>query len=222
MQSNNELLSDDSHLMQTACYGNDRRSICSCYDRKEIRGDSSYLITSAITELPYVISQLLDSKDICCNMRVGKFVSQLIRVQREEFSEIISNTSQLLKNNMLSTSSKYLQTSLPTSSLFFDNLYIHGKNSLLENLPYPYVQIVDQHGYVSISDFIAHLLSFRHNFSYCRKVTGSTNIIQTITDSKMIQAVRGRAIKIFGNAEVIVLITQNGQVIFTLHFNKSK
>jgi hypothetical protein len=67
--------------------------------------------------------------------------------------------------------SHYLKPTLPSTALFIDNVYICGKFSLLENLPYPSLQVLDNHAYLSIIDCISHLLLllFSDNFNFFEK-----------------------------------------------------
>jgi hypothetical protein len=92
-------------------------------------------------------------------MKFGKFLSALTQTQREDFSKIIA-----INNKLLTVSSQkysqFLQPSFPTTNHFINSVYIREKFSVMENLQWPVVKIMDEHTYVSLQDIIAHLLAF--------------------------------------------------------------
>ncbi len=64
--------------------------------------------------------------------------------------------------------------------LFIDNVYIRGKNSLLQNLPLPLVEVIDNHAYVSLRDIVAHVLSFSTMNNYMSTNTTTGGDVDTI------------------------------------------
>jgi hypothetical protein len=158
----------------------------------------TYLITRAITKTLVLVSEVLHPSDVCYHMKVGKFVTQLTRRQREQFSNIVKDTFDISKiiiqgtkitnNGVITKSNKqdrlatssgnFMTPSLPMTPLFLDHVYIRGENSLLENLPRPTVEVVDNHAYV---DIIIHLLSFSSCYNYMATSSNSFTIGQGLT-----------------------------------------
>jgi hypothetical protein len=81
-------------VMHPLCCGKLKSNTFFHYDRPFSGGVSTYLIKRAITESLLFISQLIKPRDSCYHMKIGKFVSQLTRKQREEFSIVIQMTEQ--------------------------------------------------------------------------------------------------------------------------------
>jgi len=186
-------------------YGNEISSNFFHHNKRSIGGGATYLITRAITETPVLVSEMLDPHEVCYHMTIGKFVNNLTKSQREEFAHIISQTSQLA-TLARSASQQYLAPSLPTSPLFIDNVYVRGKFSLLENLPHPTIKVIHNHGYVSLLDCVAHLLSFYDGFtSTLAAASQAPASITNITDSTAVRAIRERASLITGQQNVIAL-----------------
>ncbi len=188
-------------------YGNLKSTAFFEQDRKGVGAGSTYLVTRAITETPVVLPETLHPRDISYHMKVGNFVMNLTRAQREQFSEIISRTAELALVTP-TDATKYLLPSLPRTRLFIDSVYIRGAYSLLHNLPHPTVTVVDNHGYVSLVDCIAHLLSFYDGFT-CYKDDGMDNNIPSsitkLTESIAINRIRDRAVSLCGSKKVVIL-----------------
>jgi hypothetical protein len=181
--------------------GSDKSNTFFQYDQSAAGGGSTYLIHRAVTESPNFISQLLHPDDVCYHMKVGKFVAQLTNGTIIKLKEKIA----ISVNETLSSSTHYLRPSLPSTTLFIDNVYIRGKNSLLENIPYPSVTVIDNHAYVSIIDCIAHLLSFSSIFTYVKKHPSHSVDVMHITDSRKVQQIKDQAASIYGDVNVVVL-----------------
>jgi hypothetical protein len=64
----------------------------------------------------------------------------------------------------------------------------------MQNLPYPTPSIIDNHGYVSLIDCVAHLLSLNDNFTKSSLSTDNVpSMISNITESTAVAAIRKRA-----------------------------
>ena len=201
---------EDVMISPITC-GNDKSNTFFQYDWPAVGGGSTSLIHRAVTESPLFISQLLHPDDVCYHMKVGKFVSQLTRKQeqREEFGNIIKMTEKIAItfNEKLSSTTHYLWPSLPSTALFIDKVYIHGKNSLLENIPYPSVTVIDNHAYVSIIDCIAHLLFFSSIFTYAKKHPSDSVDAMHIMDSRKVQQIKDQAASIYGDVKALWFCT---------------
>jgi hypothetical protein len=82
-------LSKTSNTITTFLFGNKQSNAFFAYDKQFDGCGLTCLITRAIRETPVLISHVLNPIEICYHIRVGKFVSQLTIVQREEFVHII-------------------------------------------------------------------------------------------------------------------------------------
>lgn len=189
-------------------YGNSNSTTFFSHDKMARGNGSTYLVTRAITETPLVVSEMLHPHDVGYHMRCGSFVSNLTKAQREEFARIISETAELAAVTHKDYS-QYLLPSLPRTRLFIDNVYIRGKFSLLKNLPQPSVTVVQNHGYMSLIDCVAHLLSFHDGFTINIEDDDIDNApipaVTTIKDCVAVRGIRERAKSVCGSKDTIVL-----------------
>jgi hypothetical protein len=179
------------------------------YDLKRSSGGggATYLVTRALTETAAVVADVVHPQDVSYHMRVGKFVTKLTRLQRAEFAYILAETEALLKG-VNQDCKNYLPSSLPTSHRFIDNVYVRGKYSLLKNSPCPTVSVIDNHGYVSLKDCVAHLLSFHSGFSISHSGGHSgavPAVVTKLTESAAVRKIKERAVHVAGTEDVIVL-----------------
>ncbi len=187
-------------------YGNSISGTFFEHEKKGVGGGATYLVTRAITETPLVVSEILHPNDVGYHLKVANFINNLTRLQRQQFASIMSETLRLSKE-MSVDFTNYLPTSFPSTPKFIDSVYIRGKCSLLENLPIPSVTVTDNHGYVSLLDIVAHLMSLYDGFSMNKEDTMQAlpSEVTNITDSAAVNAIRGRARMICGSDHIIVL-----------------
>ena len=88
-------------------------------------------------------------------------------------------------------SNRQYETSVPTSDAEMRNLYIVGRNSVIQNLPRPNVSMVNNHSYVSIKQCIANF--FAASKMPEKKSDYNINVIHNISDSKICKEVYERA-----------------------------
>jgi hypothetical protein len=89
--------------------------------------------------------------------------------------------------------------------LFIDNVYIRGKNSLLQNLPLPLVEVIDNHAYVSLRDIVAHVLSFSTKYNCMSTNTTTGGDVDTIYKSNRMALICKQACELHGGDNVVVL-----------------
>jgi hypothetical protein len=140
--------------------------------------------------------------------------------QREEFARIISETAELAAVTHKDYS-QYLLPSLPRARLFIDNVYIRGKFSLLKNLPQPSVTVVQNHGYMSLIDCVAHLLLFHDGFTINIDDDDIDNApipaVTTIKDCVAVRGIHERAKSVCGSKDTIVLYcTEWSDVVYLM------
>ena len=101
----------------------------------------------------------MDTKDITLHLKLAKFTNTLSRTQRIDFSSILQCIEDRYDNDDSVHKGAVLKNKLPTSDSELRNLYLVGKNAILQNLPRPSVIVQDDHSYVSIRQCIQHFLS---------------------------------------------------------------
>jgi hypothetical protein len=201
-------LADDVVLennLNLITYGNCISNTFFDHDKKCTGGGSTFLITPAITEIPVVVSQLIHPRDICYHMKVGKFVNNLTRSQRDDFAHIISETAALASERHADYTN-YLLSSIPCTWIFIDNVYVRGKFSLVQSLLHPIPTVIDKHGYVSLQDCVVHLLAMFNGYSKKSKNSSYVpSVVNKITESVAVEGIKQRASLRCGTDDVIAL-----------------
>jgi hypothetical protein len=89
---------------------------------------------------------------------LANFVHGLSQSQRSDLSHILQGT--VSKVNRDSTSMRLWKTTIPTTPFAMRKQFWEGSKSFLGNIPYPTVESVDEHAYVSLRECIRNRLAF--------------------------------------------------------------
>lgn len=89
---------------------------------------------------------------------VAVFVHELTQAQRSDLAHILKGTVDKVKRD--AKSERLWLTSVPTTPYHMRRQYWDGKNSFLDNIPYPTVESVGLHGYTSLRECIRNRLAF--------------------------------------------------------------
>ena len=94
----------------------------------------------------------INPSDVQYTTDIANFVHDLSQTQRRDLSLILASTVD--KVNRDKTDKRLWKTNIPTSPEEMRRQYWDGKTSFLDNIPFPTVQSIGEHAYVSIRDCI--------------------------------------------------------------------
>jgi hypothetical protein len=129
----------------------------------------------------------INPSDVQYTTDIANFVHDLSQTQRRDLSLILASTVD--KVNRDKTDKRLWKTNIPTSPEEMRRQYWDGKTSFLDNIPFPTVQSVGEHAYVSIRDCIKNRLAFGFAIEKLEIVKDSTAPIRSIMQSPKCQRI---------------------------------
>ena len=159
-QNNDKLLPDTFDRVETYNY----------YNFQESKGDAAaFLVGNAMTGTTKAY-EMMETEDITLHLIIAKFVRTLSRIQRVEFALILELLEKKYFTSMKKDSNEdfgkggcrqqqSLRTTFPVNDAALRNMYMVGKDSIVNNLPRPNVKLIDGHSYVSVRQCIANFLA---------------------------------------------------------------
>ena len=187
------------------------------YHEHEHAGDGSgncYLVGRSQFRSSVTQAAELDVEEVDYHILLTKLVSSISHGDRMMLSQILSDTVQIVKKQMLwDHSSGHKLTSIPTTASCIRCRYVEGKYSIIRNLPYPPVQVVDGHAYVSLRDCVADILANGVELDFIEPSTNMTSSptqillspVRKISESVHAKLIADRASIVHGNRKVLVL-----------------
>ena len=99
----------------------------------------------------------LDKLEVRFHFRMASLLCSLTRGQRDDLAAVCNMCVTIAQNQLKDSNNRSL-TRLPCSYQLMRSLYIKGKGAMLPNLPRPSVQLIGEHGYISLFECVADLL----------------------------------------------------------------
>lgn len=145
--------------------------------------DATYLVSRSLMNTerhmtcihPYDVSYHMRMANFTRSSSHARWVAQLVQALSVSTKKV---------NDQRDKQNTYWNLQFGPHILFTDSVYTIGKYAMIDNLPIPNVQYVDQHAWVSLKNCIAHLFGFsqlvgsllNHHSSY------ETTQYPTVTD----------------------------------------
>jgi hypothetical protein len=129
----------------------------------------------------------LNPSDVQYTTDIANFVHDLSQSQRRDLSLILASTVQ--KVNRDKTEKRLWKTNIPTSPEEMRRQYWDGKTSFLGNIPFPTVQSIGEHAYVSIRECIKNRLAFGFAIEKLEIIKDSTAPVRTVMQSPKCQRI---------------------------------
>lgn len=129
----------------------------------------------------------LTAADVQYTTDIANFVHNLSQNQRRDLSLILAET--VAKVNRDRTDRRLWKTNIPTSPEEMRRQYWDGKSSFLCNIPYPTVESIGEHAYVSIRQCIQNRLAFGFGIEKLVIVEDPTAPVRSVMQSPKCQQV---------------------------------
>ena len=151
---------------------------------------------------------------------VANFVQELTQAQRSDLSHILKGTVMKVKRDAVTE--RLWKTSIPTDPFQMRRQFWDGRFSFLGNIPYPTVESVGVHGYVSLRECIRNRLAFGFPLEKLElRDEGDNGNVQSLMQSRRCQQIL-RDCKDLYSEPVVVLFLKEWQDGYDPHsFSKA-
>lgn len=146
----------------------EHENIDSCIHKYDYDNGPAKLVHTSQKATTYSANDLSDD-EVKTHILYASFCYNLSPNDREMLGDVISGIIRCTerrcsKHNAPDTSSNGskhdISTNIPVTDMDLRRCYLSGCNSVVDNLPIPTVQTIQEHAYVSLRDVISHILAF--------------------------------------------------------------
>ena len=124
------------------------------FNALSLHNGSSYLV--GLSQFGFAIPKNeTDPEEVLLHVKIANFASKLSTTQCREFTDLLYLLHQFYQKKRSTWS-----TTIPLTPNLLYAQSLKGRNSIVTNLPYPEIKVLDDHAYVSIKDCIADILGF--------------------------------------------------------------
>jgi hypothetical protein len=157
------------------------------------------------------VGKLIHPSDVQYVTDMANFVHGLSHVQRHDVSRILMATVSKVERDGDPSNKRKWKTLIPTNPSDMRRQYWEGKQSFLCNIPYPTIQSVDNHAYVSLRECIRNRLAFGFPLEKLKCGEGNHDVaIRTVMEAETSQGVIQRCKNAY-NEPVLVLLLREWQ-----------